>query len=209
MEELTHKQLLEAARDLNKVLGLKPAIAIMSREALIDRIKQAVADAQANNDDRLDSLTDKTIDIINILFEQEQEQGIEESPPTLPEGEVSPCYGKSFDAEVGECIECAEAEKCKETMIASQQKQEQKEGKQGKKKQKKEKKSSSKIPKPQMESGRRVLLDILCQDPTLSRKELISRFSVTGIKISPSTLNTVYFDAMAVIKRLRANGLLK
>ena len=115
MAELTHKDLQEAAKNINAVFGddITKIKTISSRPNLEKGIKDALGPFVSTGDTRIDQLTEATIDTYNVLI-QPAEEGAEAGEVAEAGEEEGPCpvFGKEFDASAPECTDCQQAEEC-------------------------------------------------------------------------------------------------
>ena len=123
------KQLQAGTKEINKVLGLKPALKFIApldtlKEQVVTTIAGLVADDGSWKDVRASMLSEATIAVYNYLVAADTPTPAADTPtpeadtPTPPEeGKCDcPAYGVAYDSQVEECQICGQSEACRVTM---------------------------------------------------------------------------------------------
>jgi hypothetical protein len=135
-EEVAHKDLQGAVKDINEVFEVTPKIKVItSRPNLEKAIKDTLGGFVSAGDNRIDLLKEETITVYNLLVQpnaveevaaemaEEDAQADELETVAAGEGEDEcPVFGQEFDPAAPECVECARAEECAPMTVAKQAK---------------------------------------------------------------------------------------
>jgi len=133
------KQLQAGTKELNKVLGLKPALKFIApldtlKEQVVTTIAGLVAGDGSWKDARASMLSEATIAVYNYLVAADTPTPAADTPtpeadtptpeadtPTPPEeGKCDcPAYGVAYDSQADECQVCEQSEACRVTMEAA------------------------------------------------------------------------------------------
>ena len=123
------KQLQAGTKEINKVLGLKPALKFIApldtlKEQVVATIAGLVADDGSWKDARASMLSEATVAVYNYLVAADTPTPAADTPtpeadtPTPPEeGKCDcPAYGVAYDSQAEECQVCEQSEACHVTM---------------------------------------------------------------------------------------------
>lgn len=203
------KNLIKAAEELNKKLGLNPAIKTkgVKKDALEELLLEAADEVKKS--DNLSEETYKTLESIGAEFpwrEEDEEEEVEEEEVEDTDDD---------DDEDLEEDEDEEDEDEEENDLEEEEEEAPKKGKKGvkeEKKGKKEEKAPAKKPaKDKGASAYGTAIDIMCANPDITLQDLYKKVEKAGIdtKSKKSAINTAYSGVRKVVSLLRKAGYMK